>query len=273
MALPRGYAFRAGTRLLWKGKVPQAVATVEVRGVKGEQVILQVIRQPKGGQFPRGEWPEHVSRVLDFCKELPASHARDIDEEEWPAPRPNMAGTLDLKTWILGKDAAQRLGISERTLRKMVAEGRLHPRLVPIAGQSGRGNYFYDPNEVETERVNRVAEKTHVVPQHRAVLRINGADASLERLPPVIQVPRQAEAHTAELPAIASNPAPATRPTAALDKLLGRIPITQKRYLTPDEAIALTGLGLFYIEAKLGRGLPIGPHGARVYRRDKLEKL
>jgi hypothetical protein len=183
-----------------------------------------------------------------------------------------MAGALDLQTWILGPEAAQRLGISERTLRKMVAEGRLHPRLVPIAGQSGRGNYFYDPNEVETERVNRVAEKTHVVPHHRAVLRIEGAEArsanaTLERLPPIIQVP-----HKAELPAI-TNPAPVARPTAALDKLLGRIPITQKRYLTPDEATALTGLGLFYIESKLGRGLPIGPRGARVYRRDKLEKL
>ncbi len=180
-----------------------------------------------------------------------------------------MAGALDLNTWILGPEAAQRLGISERTVRKMVAEGRLHPRLVPIAGQSGHGNYFYDPVEVETERVNRVAEKTHVVPHHRAILRIEGSNATLERLPPVIQVPHHA---SAELPAIA-NPAPVARPTAALDKLLGRIPITQKRYLTPDEATALTGLGLFYIESKLGRGLPIGPHGARVYRRDKLERL
>lgn len=174
-----------------------------------------------------------------------------------------MAGALDLQTWILGPEAAQRLGISERTVRKMVAEGRLHPRLVPIAGQSGRGNYFYDPVEVETERVNRLAEKTHVVPQHRAVLRIEGANATLERLPPVIEVPAPA-------PVPGKRPA---RPTEALDKLIGRIPITQKRYLTPDEATALTGLGIFYIEAKLGRGLPIGPHGARVYRRDKLEKL
>jgi hypothetical protein len=178
-----------------------------------------------------------------------------------------MAGALNLNTWILGADAAHRLGIAERTLRKLVADGVLHPRKVPIAGQSGPGAYFYDPIEVEAVRVARLAEKTHVVPQHRAVLRIEGANASIERLPPIIQVP-----HAAELPAI-TNPAPVARPTAALDKLLGRIPITQKRYLTPDEATALTGLGLFHIEAKLGRGLPIGPRGARVYRRDKLEKL
>lgn len=170
---------------------------------------------------------------------------------------------VNLSTWILGPDAAQRLGISARTVRKMVAAGELHPERIPIAGQSGPGNYFYNPEEVEGLRLRRQAEQTHIVPETRELMRSNGVvtyvgSKALEPLPPVIKVPPRTvkwRPHNEPMPA-----APA-------------LPIDRKRYLTPEEAVTYTGLGLFHIESKLGRGLPIGPHGSRVYRRDKLERL
>jgi hypothetical protein len=171
---------------------------------------------------------------------------------------------VNLNTWILGPDAAQRLGISVRTVRKMVASGELHPERVPIAGQSGPGTYFYNPDEVEALRVRRQAEKTHIVPDTRELMRSNGVTyvgsnaKALEPLPPVIKVP----------PRTVEWRRPNERMPAA-----PALPIDRKRYLTPEEAVIYTGLGLFHIEAKLGRGLPIGPHGSRVYRRDKLERL
>jgi uncharacterized protein (TIGR02466 family) len=50
------------------------------------------------------------------------------------------------------------------------------------------------------------------------------------------------------------------------------LPFQEKRYLSLEESAAYTGLSVAYIK-RTARGVPAGPHGSLVYRRDVLNKL
>lgn len=49
--------------------------------------------------------------------------------------------------------AAQRMGVSERTIRSWVDRG--HLRAIPLRGEDGRTRYYAEPALVQAERLNR----------------------------------------------------------------------------------------------------------------------
>lgn len=173
-----------------------------------------------------------------------------------------MSPKVDLATWIERHEVARRLGIKPRTVNKLVQNGELHPELVPVAGVSGSGTNFYDPAEVDSVRRKREVGARVLTQYLEAKPRLPAprpaSGGQLERLPPIIDVP----------------PAKPAKRSPALEQLLRpMLPIDRKRYLTVAEAIEYTGLGARTLERKLGRGECIGPHGARVYPRVKLDKV
>jgi predicted DNA-binding transcriptional regulator AlpA len=72
------------------------------------------------------------------------------------------------------------------------------------------------------------------------------------------------------------SPKPQARSEPAADGVTGSVlppsELSFKLYLNEEEAIRYTGFGRAWIRVH-GKGRPIGPHGAVVYRRVDLEKL
>jgi predicted DNA-binding transcriptional regulator AlpA len=138
-----------------------------------------------------------------------------------------------LENWLPMNEVVARTGLSQRTVYRMVTEGRLKQGQRRIPGR--RPLPVFDP----------------------------AAIAEIEASTVKPRVPRQHDNAPAEEGMPAEN---------AADSLLPPSELSFKLYLTEEEAIRYTGFGRAYLRAH-GKGRPIGPHGARVYRRVDLEKL
>jgi predicted DNA-binding transcriptional regulator AlpA len=145
-----------------------------------------------------------------------------------------MPQTDNLDSWLPMNEVVARTGMSQRTVYRMVTEGRLKQAQRRMPGR--RPLSVFDP---------------------RAVAQI----AASTLRPDVI---RQQNA----TPSATQN----EDPDVVSGTLLPPSELSFKLYLTEEEAVRYTGFGRAHLRA-CGKGKMIGPHGARVYRRVDLEKL
>jgi hypothetical protein len=144
------------------------------------------------------------------------------------------------------EQVAQRLGVKPRTVHHHVQTGNLRPVKYLRPGIEGGKVNLFDPAEIDAFIQQRVDAKTALVPA-------NGPG-------PLVPVVRNAPLSVVRVPEQL-----AARPLTASD-------LKDKRYLTIEEAIAYTGLGEFFITAKV-KTHPIGPRASLVYKRSDLDKL
>jgi hypothetical protein len=140
----------------------------------------------------------------------------------------------DLARWIPKPEAARRLGVTERTVDRMIAAGKLRRQWRRIAGR--RDQAVIHPGDVEA---------------------IEAATAA----PPASPPPAAADAAGAEVIA------------AALDRL-ARALKPPPLWLTLDEAVEYSGLSMELLKQLIrARKLPLLRDGARKVRRRDLERL
>jgi hypothetical protein len=133
-------------------------------------------------------------------------------------------------------DVVAQTGLSQRTIYRMVAEGRLRQGQRRVPGR--RPMAVFDP-----EAVAEISAST-----------IRSGD---------IQEPAPERAGRAGKADVRNDDFDSGLPPSEL---------SFKLYLTEQEAIRYTSFGRAWLRAH-GKGKPIGPHGSRVYRRVDLEKL
>ena len=148
-----------------------------------------------------------------------------------------MAKTDKLDNWLSMSDVVSQTGLSQRTVYRMVTEGRLTQGQRRIPGR--RPLSVFDPSEV--------AEIVASTSNPRSI--------------------RHQGAHPDETTPAAQGPDSGTSGAP-----LPPSELSFKLYLTEEEAIRYTGFGRAHLRA-YGKGRMIGPHGTRVYRRVDLEKL
>lgn len=168
---------------------------------------------------------------------------------------------VDLSGWPTKAEGAARIGISERTLDRLLKtnptaiqkRSRPRPGLPPVD--------VLHPGDVEKERARRKgpegALQPHVMPAG-------------DRLPvPNSDTDVRQKSDTEHLGALVPLLAALQ---SALNVRTKPSELRHKRYLTEAEAMAYTGLGKGNLR-KMARGLRIGPRRAKVYRREDLDKL
>ena len=149
-----------------------------------------------------------------------------------------MAQSDKRDNWLAMGEVVAQTGLSQRTVYRMVSEGRLTQAQRRIPGR--RPLSVFDPIEVA------------------------GIVASTSGPKPISGRPvnRRDKDSAEEAPDGERFPGAALPPSELSFKL----------YLTEEEAIRYTGFGRAHLRA-FGKGKMIGPHGSRVYRRVDLEKL
>jgi hypothetical protein len=151
-----------------------------------------------------------------------------------------MAQTVNLDTWLPMGDVIAQTGMSERTIYRMVTEGKLKQAQRPVPGR--RPLSVFDPDDV----AGLVA----------STMKPNGSALQTVAQTNVLDILRQA-LHPDE-------------DAGAAPLLPSELQV--KLYLTEAEAVEYTGLGRGYIRAN-AKGKTIGPNRSTVYRRADLEKL
>ena len=146
----------------------------------------------------------------------------------------------DLSQWWTTERVAQELRVKPRTVHHHVQSGNLHPQKHVRPGVEGGAVNLFDPAEIEAFQQHRVDRKTEIVPASHP-----GPLARLMRS--------------------AAEPLP-------VQSAVPNVPLSDKLYVSIEEAMALTGLGRGYIETQM-EGQKIGPHGRRVYRVSALKTL
>ncbi len=162
-------------------------------------------------------------------------------------------------------EAAERIGVSIRTIARMVAQGEISA--LKVRGNRGAETYDFDPEEVERVRElkNRPAHVGAVVKYEPHPLTTLMNDPQLRPL-----IAKLIGAFDAMSDAARHQVADRDRPDIeALDK---------KIFLTIEEAAALSGLGKGYLrqaieDGKLAAIPGAGPRGATVVRRGDLDKF
>jgi hypothetical protein len=156
-----------------------------------------------------------------------------------------MTPTADLSTWITKTEAAQTLGVSEKSIERMTTRGKLESAMRHQDGR--RSCVVYNPADVAAMRAKLAAiTKTEVLPKR--------VEAPAPTPAPTL-APSLAEtlAHMATL-------AREHRPTS---------------YVSPQDAVRITGLSVATIADQAAAGaIKTMPYGRGVrYRRADLEAL
>jgi predicted DNA-binding transcriptional regulator AlpA len=149
-----------------------------------------------------------------------------------------MAQSDKLDHWLPMGEVVAQTGLSERTVYRMVAEGRLKQAQRRIPGR--RPMSVFDPSGVAA--ISASTFKPRARPQQPAPQDGNA----------IVKDGLQRE--------------------ETFDSLLPPSELSFKLYLTEEEAIRYTGFGRAFLRAT-GKGRMIGPRGSKVYRRVDLEKL
>ena len=162
--------------------------------------------------------------------------------------------------WFTIDEVKARTGMSERAIHRATSEGKLVMR---AAGRH-RPKDVYDPRLVEEWAAEMAGARAQVLPPETspgsALVRPPEGNEWAARLETWLGKAARAIAESAEEEA--SMP----------DGILPPSELRHKLYLTEPEARSYTGLGIGYLRKHLD-GKPIGPRGARVYRRGALDKL
>jgi hypothetical protein len=155
---------------------------------------------------------------------------------------------VNIKDWPTKEPAAKRLGITTRTLARMVASGKIDQRM--RRQDIGNPVAVYNPDDLE---------------------KIAAARAAAIAIPEVTAEPET------PLPAIARDPAVGMEAfSGALAQALVAPKLSEKRWLTLPEASAYSGLGKSRLRELMRDGglrTERGPRGSVVLNRTDLERL
>ena len=154
--------------------------------------------------------------------------------------------------WLTKTEVAGILRISERSVQNLASEGKLQSR--PQSREGKAPIVVYHPSDVERVRAERQAQMVFVMPPDSA------SPASGQSLATAAaNQGKNLEVLEAFMEAVS-------------EKLLKPSELAHKRYLTMAEAIVYTGCGRSHIQARC-KPHPIGPRGAKVFKRTELDKL
>ena len=157
-----------------------------------------------------------------------------------------MIRKFDTSTGWTTQEVAAFLRVKPRTVHHHVQTGNLHPVKMVRPGVEGGAANVFNPAEVQEFQQRRQEAKTEVV---------------------------------AESVALVAAPEPVHQDGGGIAKLLEllgaagqAVRLAEKPYLTGEEAVALTGLGLSYIR-RFCKAEPKGPKGKLVFKRAELAAL
>ena len=166
---------------------------------------------------------------------------------------------MDYSTWLTKLQAAEAIGCSTKTIEKLAAEGKIQRgtrKNIP----TGALIAVYHPQDVRNERlVRNPAAEAFILPP--------APSQNAEKLPNgMIAVPVANRAGT-ELVSTKER-----QNWQALAQLVTQLPkepsiadLWQKLFVTPDEAVRMTGLAKGYLGEYLD-GYKIGPRCSLVYK-------
>jgi hypothetical protein len=152
-----------------------------------------------------------------------------------------VAAELSLADWPTIPEAAAKVGASQRTIERRIAAGEIETRTRPRPGK--RPETVCHPRDID-----KLLPPAHVMPTNGSTaLQVRRTeigptfDAAVERIASILT---------------------SSRDTG------GNVAITEKLWLTLDEAAELSGLGYSVLK---GLAKPVGPHGALRVQRKALE--
>ncbi len=171
----------------------------------------------------------------------------------------------DLSGWPTKLEAAQRVGVSHKTIERLAQDGKIEVRYRPVPGR--RAEPVYNPNDLDRER-DRRQPAGFVMPADAATETAKSAPAESRAL--ALRRPSDPLAALAEHLAKLAQAFPAedAKPT---------VPIAQKQWLTLAEAVEYSGLSRQTLIRLIGsKDLPYrrdGKGNAYKVRRRDLEAL
>ena len=185
---------------------------------------------------------------------------------------PRFMQTKKYADWFTKQEAAQRIGVSVKTVERLADAGKLQQKMRSRPG--GTDVAVFHPNDVEREASERAATagKPFVMPAGATP-----ASAIVPAAPQAGATPAGAMVPAApQTPLAAPDRDTGNEPTVAIAKRLALLSIAHiALWLRYEEAVAFTGLGESRLRELVEAGAiktERGPHGSVVLRRADLER-